>query len=220
MSEFRPTRFRARAFTLIELLVVIAIILVLAALVVPLAGFTGDKKAISTTRAEIDRLSTLIEIYKQKNGFYPPEPNIAGLEPTNSSLFYELISMTLHNNGTFSNGAFDITVKDTDLMTVCGVPTVFNAISNASSADIEDRKVRAYSFLREVSSRQTNTITVNGRSAIVFVAPIEGPNGRSVNPLFYRVGNDANGTHNATAFDLWAEIKTRKGPRIIGNWKD
>jgi type II secretory pathway pseudopilin PulG len=220
MVDRIPSR-RTQAFTIIELLVVIAIMIVLAGIIVSLTGVTGDKKAISTTRAEIERLSTLIETYKLKTGFYPPDPPANVAEPTNSSLFYELISTTIFGN-TFSNLTFGVGITSAQLNTACGVPTVFNSVdsTNAASGDIEDRKVRAYSFIKEVSPRQTNTIVVNGQPLIVFVAPADGPNGGQVNPIHYRIGSPGNGTHNPSTFDLWAVIKTRSGSKTIGNWKD
>jgi len=56
------------AFTLIELLVVIGIMVLLAGLVVGLAGPVGDRKAISRTRAELERLALWIDTYKAKTG--------------------------------------------------------------------------------------------------------------------------------------------------------
>ena len=136
-NEF-PIR-RAGAFTLIELLVVIAIIVVLAAIIVPLVGVTGDKKAISTTRAEIERLSTLISVYKFKTGFYPPEPQPAN-DPTNSSLFYELISTTFYtNNNLFANDRFNVSISDNELYVACGVSNVFNSIVTNSYNDIDEQ---------------------------------------------------------------------------------
>ena len=59
-------------FTLVEMLVVIGIIVVLVALLVPMAA-----KAVSTTRnfnmaAEVSQLATAIERYKNEKGDYPP----------------------------------------------------------------------------------------------------------------------------------------------------
>jgi prepilin-type N-terminal cleavage/methylation domain-containing protein len=211
-----------RAFTLIELLVVMAIIALLAGMIVALMGVTGDKKAISTTRARIEELSTLVEVYKLKTGAYPPAPLPTlwpGTEPTNSSLFYELISMELTGPAFFSNKQFQVGVRQSDLQLVCGTPRIFNSVRPiSSSADIEDRKLRAYSFLQTVNPRQTNMIEMGGQRIIVFVAPADGPNGERVNPIRYTAGTNA--THNPDSFDLWAVIKTKSGPKIIGNWKD
>jgi type II secretory pathway pseudopilin PulG len=215
-----PSR-RSTAFTLIELLVVIAIMIILAGVIVSLTGVVGDKKAISTTRAEIERLSTLIEVYKLKTGFYPPppDPNLApNTDPTNTTLFYELTSMELVAPALFSNQQFQVALTGAQLQLACGLARVFNSVRVDPAGDIEDRKVRAYTFLREVSPRQTNTIEFLGQKLIVFVAPVEGPNGRRVNPICYRVGTNA--IHNPSSFDLWAVIKTKNGSKIIGNWKD
>ena len=59
-----------------------------------------------------------------------------------------------------------------------------------------------------------------GSKVVVLVAPVDGPDGRRINPLYYRLGNATN-AHNPSSYDLWAVIKTRSGqPKIIGNWKD
>lgn len=209
----------SRGFTLIELLVVMAIIALLAGMIVALVGVTGDKKAISSTRAEIERLSTLIQVYKLKTGFYPPDSGNA-VDPTNSTLFYELISAEMVAPGVYTNRQFQIGVAGAQLLAATGVGTIFNARQVNASGDIEDRKLRAYSFLKDISPRQTNTIVVNNQPLIVFVAPVDGPNDRRINPIYYRVGNETNGAHNPATFDLWAEIKTKAGSRIIGNWKE
>jgi prepilin-type N-terminal cleavage/methylation domain-containing protein len=211
----RSTTFHRRgAFTLIEILVVIAIMAVLAGLIVGLAGVTGDKKAISKTQAEVQKIALLIEVYRSKIGVLPPDNTNNPTAPTNTSLFYELVGAINNGNGTFTTPFGDVSAAD--LNTACGVGGIINA---AAAGDIED-KAAIKRLLKEVSSQQTNTITVNGASVIVLTASAEGPNDRIINPFFYRIGSPNNGTHNPNSFDLWAEIKTRNGPKIIGNWKE
>ncbi len=85
--NFLPRRRAARAFTLIELLVVIAIIALLAALVAYLLPGVASKKVRARVIAEMRGLETVINQYKAKTGFYPPDnTNNSGLPP----LFYEL----------------------------------------------------------------------------------------------------------------------------------
>jgi prepilin-type N-terminal cleavage/methylation domain-containing protein len=210
-----PTTSRSsRGFSLIEILVVIAIMAVLAGMIVGLAGVVGDRKAISKTEAEVQRLSLLIETYRSKIGVLPPDNTNNPSAPTNTSLFYELAGAINNGNGTFTTPFGDVSVAT--LTTACSVGGIINA---AGVTDIEDR-AQIKRLIRDVKSWQTNTITVNGQDIIVFTAPADGPNDRKVNPFFYRIGSPNNGTHNANGFDVWAEIKTRSGSKIIGNWKE
>ncbi len=59
------------AFTLIELLTVIAIILVLAGLLLNIAGNANYKSSFARASAEIQAMSTALESYKADNGTYP-----------------------------------------------------------------------------------------------------------------------------------------------------
>jgi len=216
-----PPTYRPRGFTLMELLIVIAIIAILAGMIVALVGVTGDKKALSTTRAEIERISTAIEGYKLKIGVYPPSPSpvtFPNTDPTNTSLFYELTSAELFLPAQYTNRQFQVGITQSELYAACGVGRIFNSTKLDPGGDIEDRKVRAYSFIQTATPRQTNTIEFRGQNIIVFVAPAEGPNGRKVNPLYYLAGADA--IHNPGSFDLWAVIKTKQGATVVGNWKD
>ena len=218
--EIRNISRPVAAFTLIELLVVIAIIGILAGLIVGLGGVVGDKKSISRTRAELERLETLIEAYKAKLGVYPPDNPNNPLAPTNTSLFYELAGAQKLPNGDFDT-PFGI-VSAATLNAACGV----GGIVNSWSGDIEDR-ARVQRLITQVKSDQTNVINVSGQTIIVFVSPVEGTNGRTVNPIFYRAGTNA--IKNPGQYDIWAEIKVRRGvpnavpgkqTKVIGNWKD
>ena len=69
----RPGSVRAshRAFTLIELLAVMVIILILAGLILNIAGNAQYKAALSRANAEIKQMETACESYKVDNGTYP-----------------------------------------------------------------------------------------------------------------------------------------------------
>lgn len=62
---------RRTGFTLIELLAVIAIIAVLAALIIGVFPMVNQTKVRSRANAEIAMLTSMIETYKSKKGFYP-----------------------------------------------------------------------------------------------------------------------------------------------------
>jgi general secretion pathway protein G len=72
-KTFSQKRKKSNGFTLIELLIVMVIIGLLAAFVVPkFIGRVGESKQI-TTKAQIELLSTALEIYKLDTGKYPPQ---------------------------------------------------------------------------------------------------------------------------------------------------
>ncbi len=202
------------AFSLIEILVVIAIMALLAGLTVGLVGITGEKKRILAAKTRIEKLNMLVELYKSKKGFYPPDNPNNFSDPTNTSLFYELVGAEV--SGTTFKTPY-ASIDKGDLQVGCGVSIVANS-TGASVSDAENRSA-FQPFLSQVSSDETNLITVGSAKIVVFVAP-EGPNGRIVNPIYYRIGSETNGAHNSKGVDLWAEVKTRKGGKIVGNWKD
>jgi prepilin-type N-terminal cleavage/methylation domain-containing protein len=72
-------------FTLIELLAVMTIILILAGLILSIAGNANYKAATSRAQGEIQAISTALESYKADNGAYPSSSPSAGtniLDPT------------------------------------------------------------------------------------------------------------------------------------------
>ncbi len=206
----RPA-FGRSAFTIVEILVVIAIMVILAALVVGLAGPVQDKKVVTRTQTQINQLVTLIDTYKARLGVYPPGNPNNFINPSNTSLFYELAGAVILPGGEFETKF--ATVTPAALTAACGV----GGLVNSASGNPED-KAGILRLLPKIAPDETNTITVGGASVVVFVAASEGPNGGRINPIFYRVGT--NGAHNPTTYDIWAEVKVRSGTKIIGNWKD
>ncbi len=72
-KTFSQKRKESNGFTLIELLIVMVIIGLLAAFVVPkFIGRVGESKQIAT-KAQIELLSTALEIYKLDTGKYPAQ---------------------------------------------------------------------------------------------------------------------------------------------------
>ena len=71
------------AFTLIELLTVMAIILVLAGLILNIAGNANYNSAKSRAKAEIRAMETALESYKADNGTYPSDSNTNTLDAHN-----------------------------------------------------------------------------------------------------------------------------------------
>jgi general secretion pathway protein G len=72
-KTFSQKRKKGNGFTLIELLIVMVVIGLLAALVVPkYIGKVGESRQI-TTKAQIELLSTALEMYRLDTGKYPPQ---------------------------------------------------------------------------------------------------------------------------------------------------
>src|SRR5688572_28232316 len=94
MKLFRSNH--QRAMTLLELLIVFAIMVIVAGLVVGLAGVASEKGKISRAQAERDKLVMLIETYRAKVGMYPPENRQVPFRPEANSLFYELAGAVRH----------------------------------------------------------------------------------------------------------------------------
>src|SRR5687768_12996877 len=92
---------RVVGFSLIEMLVVIAVIGILAAILLGALPAISDKKIRSSVRAELQRLTTAIEDYKAKHGFYPPDnPDTANAARAVAQppLFYELVGTRVEVN--------------------------------------------------------------------------------------------------------------------------
>jgi len=83
---------KAGGFTLVELLVVIAIIAILAGLTLAAMGGIQKKNLRSRAMAEVQALSSAIEIYRLEMGFYPTSNNLytelTGQGPTNTNKVY------------------------------------------------------------------------------------------------------------------------------------
>ena len=75
-----------RAFTLVELLVVIAIIAALAAMTVALYSRVAGKTNESAIRTELEQIKLALQVYKEKNGYFPP----SDVNPSNNQLFKNL----------------------------------------------------------------------------------------------------------------------------------
>ena len=71
-------RASRHAFTLIELLAVMVIILILAGLILNIAGNAQYKSAFARATTEIKQMETAMESYKGDNGAYPRDPATGG----------------------------------------------------------------------------------------------------------------------------------------------
>jgi prepilin-type N-terminal cleavage/methylation domain-containing protein len=207
---------RTRAFTLLELLIVIAIIAVVAALVVGLAGVASEKQKLSRARAEGDRIATMIEVYRQKLGVYPPR-NPDTNQPGRNSLVYELA------------GAWRRPVEPPEYETPWGVVTSnalyaeFNVTGIINSSDDRTEIKRILKGLKPDQYVETGPDNLKR-----LVIPIDDVTGNRPNFWKYRPGTDDEVKRlmrNPESFDLWVEMKIGKIAGedkivVVGNWKD
>ncbi len=198
----------ARAFTLIELLVVIAIIGLLAGLVVALAPLAAAKPKIKKTQAELDQLVTVIEAYKEKKGFYPPDNQFIPNNPGTNQLYYELV-------GTTNNGTLFVTLSGKDSISLPVLPTGATTFNNSTKAAKGSDDFDVQSFHKALKDGQTKVITVANQPIRILVAPVEGPNKQQINPWHYVSSNP---TNNPSSFDLWADIVVAGKTNRISNW--
>lgn len=208
---------RIRAFTLLELLIVIAIMVVVAGLVVGLAGVAGEKQKLSRARAEGDRIAMMIETYRLKLGVYPPR-NPDPTKAERNSLVYELAGAV---RLPVDPPAYETpwgTVTAADLMAEFGVSGIIN-----SSDDRTEVK-------RILKGLKPDQYVETGNRMKRLVIPIDDANGSR--PNFWQYLSPTNATDTVTnkmrnpeSFDLWVAMKIGRiagADKIVtnGNWKD
>ena len=196
-----PDRQRSFAFTLIELLVVIAIIAILAALFLSLGGSASRKKKIARVKVELIQITTMIDSYREKLGYYPPDnPG----NPALNSLYYEL-SGTVRDGLDYQPLDGSPSIPSNNVFTVFGVRGFVNSSTDRSEVQ---------SFAKGLRLSQFKGIT-NPANAQVLSVPVDGAL-PGVNTWHYRSSNP---TYNPNGYDLWAEIVIGGETHIIGNWK-
>lgn len=214
-----------RGFTLVELLVVIAIMGALAALTLGITKSVNEKKIRSRAQREILALSTAIENYKDRLGFYPPMntagatfssiPGFAG-HTTNEvpPLFYEL-SGTKPVGAAYQTVKGDEQIDKADIQKFFGRPGFANSNEETVENFLKDMSMLTY---REISTAPDIEVFVSVTPGVSdFAAPAGSANQKPLNPIRY---NSLNPTRNPGRFDLWIELQIGDKVETIGNWKD
>jgi prepilin-type N-terminal cleavage/methylation domain-containing protein len=214
MMKNNPGSRASHAFTLIELLVVIGIIGLLAGMVVALAPLAVTKPKIRKTQAELNQLITVIEAYKAKKGYYPPDNQLNPNNPVINQLYYELVGTT--NNGTVFR---TLNGKDSIQPAVMQAQFGVSGFNNSTKAPKESDDFDVRNFHQGLKDGiQTKVIAPGIR---VLVAPVEGPKEalnkppQGTNTWRYVSSNPIN---NPGSFDLWADIYVGGKTNRISNW--
>jgi prepilin-type N-terminal cleavage/methylation domain-containing protein len=209
------------AFTLIELLVVIAIIGVLAGLLFPITAGLKKTRMKTVARAELAQIETLIQSYKGKTGFYPPDN--AGNSLINP-LYFELSGATFNSaNNTYTTLDGVRTITTADLSTATGNAVTGIANSGATAAGSDD-KPGPINFLKGAQLKPGQLVewkvgTVDWRALVCSVGwagdVSVSPTGNAITPWQYRSSSP---TNNPGAYDLWVDIYIDGKTNRISNW--
>lgn len=216
MKNSNQTRLTRRAaFTLVELLVVIAIIGILAALIFPTVKMIKAKSLRAKAQAELKRIETAIDSYKDKIGHYPPDnPGFPAL----NQLFYEL-------QGTIQTNLDFQTLDGRSSIPIASVPTLFGpgvgGFVNCMKAGGADDFRAAHKFISSLTPGQYGFLA-NGIGLLTSSVPWPKNLGPVIagwpdelNPVRY---NSSNPTNNPKSYDLWVDIFVGGKSNRISNW--
>ena len=213
-------RFRGwQAFTLIELMTVIAIILVLAALVLGLAGSAQTKGAQARATAEIQGLSSAANSYQIDNGTYPRVTTGSnGTSPTtaapsdklNPATSYDPVATTVPTYSATSQQLYQLLCGSFYLDTT-GTPQYYNPASPPTGIS---KPTMYFQFKASQLKQSTSPPVTSGYVLPTTVTAISDPFGFSYGySTIYQANQDvinsggtgANPTpgYNPT-FDLWS----------------
>jgi prepilin-type N-terminal cleavage/methylation domain-containing protein len=209
-------RMRQVGFTLIELLVVIAIIGILSALVVGAAKRAAEKRKISRVEAEKHKLITIIDLYHDKLGNYPPDNGLTAkvYDPdrnyaATNPLLYELTGPTYISDKNDPNynsyRTFDNSyTSSNDYFTAFNREGVFNSIEPRSF----------YTPLPTANAYQGGFVP-NAASAKALMVPVD-LNGNLANT--WRYDSSSTNRHNSDSYDLWAVYTVGSKTMSNVNW--
>jgi prepilin-type N-terminal cleavage/methylation domain-containing protein len=194
-------------FTLIELLAVMAIIVILAGLILNIAGGAQYKAAMSRANAEIQQMSTAMESYKADNGTYPrdngttnytdtlnaqgpngnpPPPDPSTYNNANAYLFQQLSGYSGLATGSTALTKVYITFLPGQLSTGSATPTTSTYILDPFGFDY------GYSTANQLAQDQNNAVAGSANPPI---------NQAGYNPTFdlWSTGGYATGGKNYTS---------------------
>ncbi len=224
MKTNQTRNFRATsAFTLVEMLVVIAVIAILAGLLFPAFSAIKRQMTLKKARTELEAVVFLIDSYKSKKGFYPPDHVLAvGVDPVVNSLYFELsgvnnIEVNSANPPIFQTFDKAATITAAACQTTFGQGGILNCSKNG-----EDGGQPATEFLKQLKPNQYFQIATNVRVLTCSVIwPVD--KGEIItgvptaNPWRYV---STGPTNNHDSYDLWVDISIANKTYRISNWDE
>ena len=199
-----PAGRNSRGFTVVELLVVISIMGIIAALVVGLSSMASGKRDKSNVSNQLAQLVTVIESYKSKVGFYPPDNPVG---PGTNQLYYELSGTVYNTNTTTFQDRDGNILPDATVAAYFGV----NGFVNAD----ETARPLVPNFIKAFKTNQWAALNVGSTPPIyVMKVPVKGANGALITWNYV----STNPTNNPGRFDLWADFPSGTNTVRISNW--
>jgi len=197
------------AFTLIELLAVIAVIAILAGLLLNVTGGASREKNKARIKSALSELTTVIDDYHAKMGFYPP----TGTGPDaldRPVLYYELV-------GTMFEGSTYSTLDGREKLDVANAKRFFAVDGFANSGPKQRPGKNIHPGLRKDGYIEHPAAA--GQDIEALVVPVKGEDsaGNIQSFLIWKY-NSRNPTNNPGRYDLWVEWRLGKREEIIGNF--
>ena len=207
---------------MIELLVVIGVIAILVGLIVAAAGHAMSAARQRHVEAQRESLTSAIEAYKRKVGYYPPDnPN----NPAQSPLFYELTgplpppTQTAVRPGTLPDKRRHLRRRHGDLP---GLRSNERPRKRCRVCECFRRPQPGPKLLRGCSQvRHHRQTRHHWRHQHLFGVPLSGPlatntvDGKNLAPWSYV---STNPTNNSGSYDLWVDVTSGGKTNRFSNW--
>jgi prepilin-type N-terminal cleavage/methylation domain-containing protein len=216
------------AFTLIELLVVIAIAVIIAGLLITAGAAVVRKSNLNRATSELQQITTAIDAYKAKYGYYPPGNALVNGGGLTNQLFYELlgtqpaISSGASQSGfaTMDAGNF---ISTNTMISAFGVSSFMNCTKGSGEDSAPGQTFLAGLKAGEIASNSPSATSgsytfivtaANSDSAYTPMPGVYSLAGRPANPWRYVCP----GTNSPTGYDLWVQIFSGNKTNLICNW--
>jgi prepilin-type N-terminal cleavage/methylation domain-containing protein len=231
----RPTQPGPRkpsAFTLIELLVVMGIIAILAAMIFPAGKAIRESATRNKVKAELHQLQAIIDSYKAKLGFYPPDnplenPNNYLKGYRTNQLYFELSGSILLPPPTdlFQTLDGSAEILTSAVQAIFGVSGFVNCTKGAG----DDNSRPAKNFLKGLkglNTSQSGGVSTAAPQIKILACSVAWPVNHPFQPVPDNPGlnpwryNSSSPTNNPNSYDLWVDVLIGGKTNRISNWSE
>jgi hypothetical protein len=189
-------------------------------LLMPITKGLTRQRIRKVAYTELNEMETVIQAYKAKNGYYPPDnPTNALINP----LYFEL-------EGSVLSGGIYQTLDGGGKMAAASVQTYFGVggfANSSTSAQGSDDKPAPGSFLKDLKPNQSGEIA-SGIKLLVCSVGWTGPQGTSPIPIPPALPSAASlapwqyvsssPTNNPNSYDLWVDLYMDGKTNRFSNW--